>query len=58
MLKFLHKYFYNILKIKGQSNKLEIKIIKQVNSYFQLLKFFPNILFSIKIAKYIFKIIE
>ena len=58
MLKFLNKYFQNILKIKKQSNKLRIKVTKQVSFYFQFLKFFHSILFLIKVAKYIFKIVK
>lgn len=33
-------------------------MIKYTNSYFQLLKFFYSILLLIKIAKYIFKMVE
>ena len=58
MLKFSNKYFWSILKIRGQSNKLGIKVTKQASFYFQLLKYLNSMIFLMKVTKYIFKIVK
>ena len=58
MLKFSNEYFQNILKIRGQLNKLGIKVNEQISSHFQLSKFLHNVFFLIKITKYVFKIVK